>query len=212
MNKALKYYSKSEERINVWSHFIGFLLGLVALILLIIKSTYQEGHLDLLVYLIYGACILALFAASTLYHNSKNEIKRRRLKVFDHCAIYTLIAGSYIPFIALGMANKWGYIILSVVWALAIAGIVLKLFFTGRFKLLSTISYVLLGWIVVFAVKPLMDALSPQALFYLAAGGLFYTVGAVLYSIKKIPYNHAIFHIFVLAGAFSHFWAVYWYL
>ncbi len=212
MSKDIKYYSESEERINVWSHFIGFLFGIVALILLVIKSAKQESHLDLLVYSLYCACILSLFAASTLYHNSKDEKKRRQLKVFDHCAIYTLIAGSYIPFVVLGMANKWGYIILSVVWALAIAGIILKLFFTGRFKLLSTISYVLLGWIVVIAIKPLMNALSSEALLWLGLGGLFYTVGAVLYSIKKIPYNHAIFHVFVLGGAFSHFWAVYFYL
>lgn len=212
MNKDIKYYSESEERINVWSHFVGFAMGVIGLILLIIKSTAQDGYKHLVVYLIYGSCILALFAASTLYHNSKDEVKRKRLKVFDHCAIYLLIAGSYIPFIVLAMDNKWGYIILTIVWLLAIAGIILKLFFTGRFKLLSTISYVLLGWIVVIAVKPLMDALSTPALIWLAAGGVFYTIGAVLYSIKRIPYNHAIFHVFVLAGAFSHFWAVYNYV
>lgn len=194
------------------SHLLGFLGGILAMILLLFKAYELQSLTHFVVYFIYATCILALFAASTLYHNATKDNLRRHLKIFDHCAIYLLIAGSYIPFLVLGMNNKWGYIILAVVWVLAIAGIVLKLFYTGRFQLLSTISYVLLGWIVVIAIKPLIEALSSGALTGLAVGGIFYTVGAVLYSIKRIPYNHAIFHFFVLAGAFSHFWAVYHYL
>ncbi|MCU4177192.1 PAQR family membrane homeostasis protein TrhA [Carboxylicivirga sp. N1Y90] len=212
MNTTKLPYSALEEKWNVYSHSLGFILGIPALVLLLIKAIKLENTLAFTVYLVYGLCILTLFAASSLYHKEIDLDRRKKLKVFDHSAIYLLIAGSYLPFIALGMANKWGYGILIVVWLLAIAGIVLKLFFTGRFKLLSTISYVLLGWIVVIIIKPLMNALSGEALSLLAVGGLFYTLGAVLYSIKKIPFNHAIFHVFVLIAAFSHFLAIYLYI
>ena len=212
MENTVKYYSRNEERINVVSHFIGFLGGIAAFAFLVAKSIQLQSYIHFGVYVIYSLCIITLFAASTLYHNSKKDELRARLKVFDHCAIYLLIAGSYVPFIVLGVNNTWGYSILAIVWLLAIAGIILKLFFTGRFKLLSTISYVLLGWIVVIAAKSLIESLSTEALWGLAIGGAFYTVGAVLYMIKRLPFNHAIFHVFVLAGAFSHFWAVYNYL
>ncbi len=212
MNNIIKRYPKREEQLNVISHLVGFIGGVVALVFLIIKAVDLDSLKHLFIYLAYAACILTLFAASTLYHNAKDDRMRIRLKVFDHSAIYLLIAGTYLPFMVLGLDNFWGYIILTVVWFLSIAGIILKLFFTGRYQLISTISYVVLGWIVVIAVKPLIDGLTVNALMWLAVGGFFYTVGAVLYSIKRMPYNHAVFHFFVLAGALSHFWAVYHYL
>ena len=202
-------YSPLEEKINIYSHLCGIFLGIIALISLLVKST---STLEYSVYIVYGACIIALFIASTLYHSEKNPTRRLKLKVFDHCAIYLMIAGSYLPFLILGIANTWAYALLAGVWLLAIAGIVLKLFYTGRYKLLSTISYVLLGWIVVIAIKPLINHLTTECLWWLSIGGLFYTLGAVLYQIKKIPLNHAIFHLFVLAGAYSHFHAIYWHL
>nr|WP_321452432.1 hemolysin III family protein [uncultured Carboxylicivirga sp.] len=212
MKNTVKYYSKKEENLNVISHLIGVIAGLIAYVFLISKSVELKSLFHLGIYTIYALCILTLFLASTLYHNSKTDEVRMRLKIFDHCAIYLLIAGSYVPFVVFGLNNAWGYWVLAVVWVLAIAGIILKLFFTGRFKLLSTISYVLLGWIVVIASKSLIDNLPAGALYGLAIGGAFYTVGAVLYMIKRLPYNHAIFHFFVLGGAFAHFWAVYFYL
>ncbi|MCU4155702.1 hemolysin III family protein [Carboxylicivirga sp. A043] len=202
-------YSPTEEKLNIYSHLIGIPLGVVALIFLLIKAS---SPLTFAIYLLYGLCIIAMFSASTLYHSAKEESKRLKLKVFDHCAIYLMIAGSYVPFLALGIGNKIAYWILAAVWLLAIAGIILKLFFTGRFKLISTSSYVLLGWIVVIASKSLIDALTSETLLWLSIGGAFYTVGAVLYQIKRIPMNHAIFHFFVLIGAYAHFHAVYWYL
>ncbi|MCG8578822.1 MAG: hemolysin III family protein [Bacteroidales bacterium] len=202
-------YSPTEEKLNIYSHLIGIPLGIIALIFLLFKAS---SPLIFTVYLVYGSCIIAMFTASTLYHSAKEESKRVKLKVFDHCAIYLMIAGSYIPFLALGIGNKIAYWMLAAVWLLAIAGIILKLFFTGRFKLVSTISYVLLGWIVVIASKSLIGALSSSALLWLSIGGAFYTLGAVLYQIKHIPMNHAIFHFFVLAGAYAHFHAVYWYI
>jgi hemolysin III len=202
-------YSPLEEKINIYSHLCGIFLGIIALISLLVKST---STLEYSVYIVYGACIIALFIASTLYHSEKNPARRLKLKVFDHCAIYLMIAGSYLPLLILGIANTWAYALLAGVWLLAIAGIVLKLFYTGRYKLLSTISYVLLGWIVVIAINPLINHLTTECLWWLSIGGFFYTLGAVLYQIKKIPLNHAIFHLFVLAGAYSHFHAIYWHL
>lgn len=212
MQQVLQKYSLLEERLNVMSHFIGIVLSVVGLVFLLFKAIDNDSLTALVIYIVYCLSIIALFTASTLYHSEKNNIKRKRLKIFDHCAIYIMIAGSYIPFLVLGVGNKYAYILLMVVWALAIAGVVLKLFFTGRFQLLSTISYVLLGWVAIVAIKPLMEALSLSALLWLALGGIFYTLGAVLYQIKRIPFNHAIFHFFVLAGAYSHYHAVYWYL
>lgn len=202
-------YSRSEERLNVYSHLSGAILGVIALIFLLFKATNTTNRL---VYMTYGACIITMFVASTLYHSETNKIRRAKLKVFDHCAIYLMIAGSYVPFLILGIGTNLAYWILAGVWLLALGGSVLKLFYAGRFQVLSTISYILLGWIIVFAIKSLIEALSTGTLLWLALGGVFYTLGAVLYQIKRIPYNHAIFHVFVLFGAYSHFHAVYWHL
>ncbi|MBK3516816.1 hemolysin III family protein [Carboxylicivirga sp. N1Y132] len=202
-------YSPLEEKINIYSHLTGIVAGIISLILLLVKA---NSPLHFTIYAIYGVCIITLFTASTLYHSEKDPNRRRKLKVFDHCAIYLMIAGSYLPFIVLGIATPFAYLVMAGVWGLAIAGIILKLFFTGRFRLLSTISYVALGWVVIIASKSLLDALSKEALTWLAIGGVFYTVGAILYQIKRIPFNHAIFHVFVVAGAYSHYHAVYWYI
>ncbi len=209
MTPLTNTYSPFEEKLNIYTHLTGIILGIPAVILLVIKAS---GPISLIAFLIYGLCIISLFTASTLYHSAKEQEKRLKLKVFDHCAIYLMIAGSYVPFLLLGVANTFAYWLLAGVWTLALAGIILKLFYTGRFRLLSTISYVLLGWIVVIASKSLIDNLTKDALVWLAIGGFFYTFGAVLYQIKRIPLNHAIFHICVLAGAYAHFHAIYWHL
>jgi hemolysin III len=152
-----------------------------------------------------------LYAASTLYHSATDPVRRARLRIFDHAAIYVLIAGTYTPFTLLVLPSPIGTILLAAVWLMAVAGIIIKLFFTGRFKLFSTLMYVSMGWLIVFAFNPLLESMEPHGLQWLLAGGIAYTVGAVLYSIKKLPFNHAIFHVFVLAGTFCHFIAVYQY-
>ncbi|WP_233890658.1 PAQR family membrane homeostasis protein TrhA, partial [Tenacibaculum piscium] len=127
-------------------------------------------------------------------------------------SIYVLIAGSYTPFCLVILPEKTGWYLFIFVWLFALLGVVLKLFFTGKYDKLSTILYLIMGWQVLFLIKPLMDNLASEGLFFLIAGGIFYTIGAVLYSIKKVPYNHAIFHVFVLLGSFSHFWAIFKYV
>ncbi|MFT5762220.1 MAG: hemolysin III, partial [Polaribacter sp.] len=162
--------------------------------------------------LIFGLSLIILYAASTLYHSATKPKLRRRLNIFDHAAIYVLIAGTYTPFTIITLEGETGWIIFGLTWLFALTGIILKLFFTGKFDKLSTTMYVLMGWQIVFVINPLLENLSEQGLFWLFAGGVFYTVGAVLYSIKKIPYNHAIFHFFVLAGSLSHFISIYFYI
>ncbi len=208
----IKYYTKSEERLNVISHAIGLFLSVIGLILLIVKA----GQLSLMAlkvsYWIFGSSIILLYAASTLYHSVRERKLRYRLNILDHASIYILIAGTYTPFSLVTLQGSVGWIIFGVVWALAIIGVILKLFFTGRFETLSTIMYVAMGWIIVFAVKPLIDNLSQDGLIWLFIGGISYTIGAVIFSIDRLKYNHAIFHVFVLFGTFCHFLAIYYYV
>jgi len=202
-------YPKKEETLNILSHGLGFLLSIVALPFLILKSLNFTGFWKPLSFIIYGLSMIILYAASTFYHAAKNPKKRRRLNIFDHAAIYVLIAGSYSPFCLVALDSSLGWYMFVFVWLFALAGVILKLFYTGKFDKLSTALYLLMGWQVVIFIKPLMASLTSEGLQFLFAGGIFYSVGAILYSIKKLPYNHAIFHIFVLLGSLSHFLAIY---
>jgi len=206
MKKTLNYrYSESEERLNIWSHALGLFLSLLAFPFLIIKAFTYTGFWQVSSFIIYGLSLIVLYAASTFYHASVNPKNRRKLNIFDHAAIYALIAGSFTPFCIIVLDSDLGWYLFVFVWIFALIGIILKLFFTGRFDKLSTAMYLLMGWQVVFFIKPLMKVLTNFGLNLLIIGGVFYTVGAMLYSIKKIPYNHAIFHLFVLLGSASHF-------
>ena len=201
-------YSNNEERLNVLTHGIGLLLSVAALPFLIIKAIDFSGFWKPASFYIFGLSMIILYSASTFYHAAKKAKLRRRLNIFDHAAIYVLIAGTYTPFTLIVLDGVLGWVLFGLSWGFALIGIVLKLFYTGRFDKLSTIMYVLMGWQIVFAIKPLMEKLSTGGLKLLFAGGVFYTVGAVLYSIKKLPFNHAIFHVFVVLGTISHFFSV----
>ena len=143
---------------------------------------------------------------------AKEDSKRRKLNILDHAAIYVLIAGTYTPFTIITLDGVLGWIIFATTWIFAMLGIILKLFFTGRFDKLSTAMYLLMGWQIVFVFKTLMENIAPEGLDLLIYGGIFYSVGAVFYSIKKIKYNHAIFHVFVVMGSLCHFFTVFYYL
>ncbi|WP_233898860.1 PAQR family membrane homeostasis protein TrhA [Tenacibaculum piscium] len=211
-SKISPIYSAKEEKLNVLTHGFGLLLAIIAFPFLILKSVVYQGFWQVVSFGIYGFSLLILYTASTFYHASKNATIRRRLNIFDHASIYVLIAGSYTPFCLVILPEKTGWYLFIFVWLFALLGVVLKLFFTGKYDKLSTILYLIMGWQVLFLIKPLMDNLASEGLFFLIAGGVFYTIGAVLYSIKKVPYNHAIFHVFVLLGSFSHFWAIFKYV
>ena len=208
----IQFYSPTEEKLNIWSHAFGIFLSIIALVLLIIKAVQQDNIWMMFSFPIFGVSLILLYLASTLYHASKEPQKRFKLKVFDHAAIYVLIAGSYTPFTLVSLNGETGWLIFSMVWVMAFTGIILKLFFTGRFKVVSTAMYVLMGWLIVFYFQDLTASLHEKGVFYLILGGVLYTIGAILYSIKKIKFNHAIFHFFVLAGSFCHFLSIYLYV
>jgi hemolysin III len=210
--EGIKYYSPIEEKINIISHAIGFILSIVALVLLIAYANLQGNVWHIVSFSIFGASLIILYAASTLYHSAKKPESRSRLKVIDHGSIYVLIAGTYTPFTLVTLNGTIGWMIFGTTWGLALSGIILKLFFTGKYDLFSTIMYVLMGWVIVFAIKPLIHNLPLEGLLWLFAGGISYTIGAILYSIKKIKFNHAIFHMFVLIGSFCHFMSVFFYV
>jgi len=209
---GVKFYLPLEENINIISHAIGFLLSSIATALLVIYASLDGSVWHIVSFSMYGVSLMLAFAASTIYHRAKIPALRKRLRVFDHAAIYVLIAGTYTPFTLVTLNGAIGWGLFAVTWGMAVTGIILKLFYTGRFRILSTLMYVLMGWIIIFAIKPLMDNLPPEGLVWLVAGGVAYTVGAILYSIKKIKFNHAIFHIFVLLGAACHFVSVFFYV
>ncbi len=206
------YYNALEEKINIGTHAFGMITSIVALILLFIKSNTTGTFWHVFSFTVFGISLIVLYAASTFYHVSKDVELRKKLNIFDHASIYVLIAGTYTPFTLVTLHGKLGWWIFGVNWLFAITGIILKLFFTGRYDKLSTIMYLLMGWMIVVAINPLLHALGHQGLFWLFTGGFAYTIGAVFYSIPKIKYNHAIFHVFVLLGSFSHFMAVYFYV
>jgi hemolysin III len=157
---------------------------------------------------IFGATLILLYGASTLYHAIPVPTWKPLLRKLDHASIFLLIAGTYTPFTLVNLRGPWGWSLFGVVWGVALAGVVLKFFFAGRFRLVSTAAYVLLGWLVVIAVKPMLASVPPTALWLLLAGGLSYTGGAVFYLWRRLPYHHAIWHVFVLGGSVCHYLAV----
>ena len=206
------HYSEKEEKLNILTHGFGLLLSIIVFPFLILKSPYYQGFWKVASFCIYGLSLIILYAASTFYHAAKKPKLRRRLNIFDHAAIYVLIAGTYTPFCLVVLPPKLGWYMFVFVWLFAITGVVLKLFFTGKFDKLSTVLYLLMGWQVIFVIKPLMQNLSKEGLLYLFFGGVFYTVGAIFYSIKKLKYNHAVFHVFVLLGSLSHFLVIFFFV
>lgn len=210
--EGLKHYTPQEERANIISHAIGLALSLVALVLLVLRAGLYGNAWHIVSASIFGAALVSLYAASTFYHSAKDPRKRARLRILDHTTIYLLIAGTYTPFTLVTLNGVTGWIIFAASWSMALTGTILKLFFTGRYTVVSTLMYVFMGWVIVFAISPLIENLSSEGLFWLIAGGVTYTTGAILYGVKKIKFNHAIFHVFVLLGSFCHFVSVYLYV
>lgn len=204
----MRIQTKQEEKLNAWTHGFGAVLGLVALVLLIIKTdNTQPWHLFSVI--VYGLSIIILFSASTLYHSVEDEKQKHYFRIVDHVSIYLLIAGTYTPVLLISLTESLGWTLFWTVWGVAAFGVILKLFFTGRFEIFSTLLYLIMGWLIVFDFANTSEALGPKGILWLFAGGLFYTVGIIFYAIQKIPYNHVIWHLFVLAGAISHFFMIY---
>lgn len=194
----------SEERLNTLTHTIGAFLGAIGLILLLLKDSYKTKFSQVGI-LVYGSSIILLFTASAMYHWVTNQRLKQKLRVLDHVSIYLLIAGTYTPVLVINLLDGNGVFLLIAVWTIAAVGTIMKLFFTGRFEVFSTLLYLVMGWLIVIDFSALKEVVPFNGLLYLAAGGLFYTVGIVFYAIEKIPYNHVIWHLFVLAGAVCHY-------
>jgi hemolysin III len=209
---TVKIYSPAEERINIVSHAFGFVMSLMGLVLLVVHAIKHGGINYIASFTIFGLSLLVLYAASTLYHSAKEPVRRARLKIFDHSSIYVLIAGTYTPFTLVTLNGTIGWVIFGIAWGSALTGIILKQFFTGKYSIFSTIMYVSMGCVILFAIKPLYHNLSIEGFLWLLGGGLAYIIGAVLYSIKSIKFNHAIFHILVLAGSLCHFVSIFCYV
>lgn len=201
-----------EEVVNAITHGIGTLLAVAGLVLLTVFAYLYGDMWHVISSSIYGTTLVLLYLASTLYHSFTNERVKYIFKIIDHSAIYLLIAGTYTPFTLVPLHGTLGWTVFGLVWGLAVLGITLKVFFVGRFKLISTMCYVFMGWFIIFAIKPLIATVPMLGIVWLMIGGLFYTLGTIFYLWHKLPYHHAIWHLFVLAGSISHFIAVFFYV
>ena len=202
-------YPPAEELANRVTHALGAALSVAGLVLLVVASVQHGNVWHITSSAIFGSTLILLYGASTLYHSFPQEHTRRLLRKFDHAAIFLLIAGTYTPFMLVTLRGPWGWSLFGVVWGLAAAGVVLKFWFAGRFNLVSTLIYLGMGWLVLIAIKPLIAALPAAGLGWLVAGGVCYSGGTVFYLWEKLPYNHAIWHVFVLAGSVCHWIAIY---
>ena len=197
-----------DEIANALTHGLGAAAALAGGAVLITLAAIHGDGWQLAGAIVFGITLLLLYTASTLYHAIQHPIAKGRLKVFDHCAIYLLIAGTYTPFTLIGLRGPWGWGLFAAIWTIALAGVVFKLFHTGRVPRLSTALYVAMGWLVVVAIKPMLASIDVWTLGWLLAGGVFYTLGTYFYHRESIPYAHAIWHLFVIAGSVCHFVAV----
>jgi len=200
-----------EELANSLTHGVGLILSTVALVLLVVSASLRGQTMQIVTFSVFGATLVILYMASTLYHTFRHPRLKRFFRFVDHAAIYLLIAGTYTPFALLNMHGSVGWTLFGVIWGLAILGILLKTLHMERLPFLNPLIYIGMGWIALFAIKPAVETISPGGLAWLAAGGLVYTLGVVFYSVDRIPYNHAIWHGFVMGGSACHFFAVFYY-
>jgi hemolysin III len=206
--RARRAAARRQERASSATHALGLVLALCAVPALMILAYLRGTPLHLAGFGVYGGALVLAYAASTLYHHARKPRLRRRFRVLDHVAIYLLIAGTYTPVVLLFVEGFWRWAILGAVWALAALGAAFKLYYTGRYPRVSLAFYLAMGWGIVLAPRPILDALPLPVLLWLLAGGLLYTVGAVFYRWERVPYNHVVWHLFVLGGSVCHFVAI----
>jgi hemolysin III len=201
-------YSRGEELANWLTHGFGLALSVVGLTLLIVFASRHGDAWHVVSFTIFGLTLLALYAASTLYHANRDEHRAGFLQRLDHAAIFLLIAGTYTPFLLTHLRGPWGWTLFGIIWALCAAGAAFKIFYGARYRLISTLTYLFAGWLILVALKPLIDHVPAGALWLLVAGGLCYSVGVIFYAWSRLPYHHAVWHGFVLGGSTCHFLAV----
>jgi hemolysin III len=212
LEKRIVYYSKAEEIANRLTHGAGALLSLIGVSMLIALAIGQHDTSRVVAASIYGGSMVTFYSLSTAYHSVSKPVIRYVFRILDHSAIFIMIAGSYTPFSMITLRGPWGWSILGIVWGVSVLGIVLKIFTVHRLRYLGPLLYIALGWLVLIALKPLTAALAANGVALLFWGGGAYTVGVLFYLWDRIPFNHAIWHLFVLAGSACHFGAIFYYV
>jgi hemolysin III len=212
MKKQTDDQSLGEEIANSIIHGIGAGLSIAGLVLLIVFASSYGDVWRIVSFSIFGTTLILLYLSSTLYHSFTGPRIKFIFRIMDHVSIYLLIAGTYTPIVLVGIRGAWGWTLFGMIWGLAILGIVLKICFMGRFSVLSSIFYLLMGWMVVIAIKPMIMMLPFGFIVWIVIGGLSYTIGIIFFAVDKIPYNHVIWHLFVLGGSISHFFGMFFYL
>lgn len=210
-----KRYSRNEEIANGITHGVGIIFGVIALTILLIASIRKGNVSAITAFSIYGACIILMYLSSTLYHSIAKKRVKKILRVFDHSAIFLFIAGTYTPIALLTLQGKLRILVLVGIWMIAFTGIGFKIFTFGKFDKYNALSlgiYIGMGWIAMIPIRAIINATSINFFYWILGGGVLYTIGTVFYSIKKIPYNHAIWHIFVLAASITHFLGIVFHL
>ncbi|HMO81455.1 MAG TPA: hemolysin III family protein [Pyrinomonadaceae bacterium] len=197
-----------DEVANSLTHGFGLVLSVIGFVFLVSLAVYKGDALHIVSSVVYGASLVTLYAASTFYHSAISPAVKQRLQIVDHCCIYLLIAGSYTPFLLLVIRGSLGAGLLAVVWSMALFGIAMKVIFGKRFNIAGVVSYLAMGWIGIIAVQPLYMAVGITPLVLVLAGGIAYSLGVIFYAARRIPYHHAIFHVFVLAGSMIHYFAI----
>lgn len=205
-------FTKKEEIAHAITHGIGALLSLAALVLLIVFASLNGGTLQIISGIVFGSTMLFMYLASTIVHSLPAGKWKDIFQIFDHSSIYLFIAGSYTPFLLIPLQGSVGWTLFGVIWGIAIAGIIFKIFFVKRFLVLSTLFYILMGWLIIFVWKPLTNLMHGNGVTLLVIGGIFYTVGAIFYVWRSFPYHHAVWHLFVIAGSAFHFFAIFYYV
>lgn len=207
MSEAFDYKNSNEELWNAITHGLGLILSIPALVLLIRKGIEHGTGIAIVSFTIFGVSMILLFLMSTLLHSMPVKLKKL-FSIFDHSAIYVLIAGTYTPFVLVTIKGALGWSLYGIIWGLAIAGILFKVFFIHRYEAVSLVFYIVMGWLIMAGIKPLYVNLPIEGFILLVVGGLFYTIGSVFYAYRKIPYNHVIWHLFVMAGSAAMFFSV----
>ena len=205
-------FNWKEEIANAITHGIGFLLSIPALVILIVSAVKEGNAMHVVSFSIFGASMILLYLASTMLHSVKPSKLKNFFAILDHSSIYVLIAGTYTPFALISLKGALGWTLFGIIWGLAVVGIVFKCFLVNKFRILSTIFYLLMGWLVIIVIKPLYMSLSFEGFRLLFSGGLLYSIGAIFYIWRNLPYSHAILHLFVIAGSASMYFCVLFYV
>ncbi|UFU00870.1 hemolysin III family protein [Radiobacillus kanasensis] len=205
-------FTKKEEIAHAITHGIGAVLSIVALILLIIYASLEGSAWQIVSATVFGSTMLIMYLSSTIVHSLPDGKWKNIFQIFDHSSIYLFIAGTYTPFLLGPLRGEIGWTLFGIVWGIAVIGVVFKVFFVNKFLVLSTVFYILMGWMITLVWGPLTEQLPSEGITYLVLGGMFYTVGAVFYVWRKFHFHHAVWHLFVLAGSMFHFLAVFYYI